>query len=224
MSDTNIKKECKMPAKSKTPQFSKSPVPLPPDLLNLPCIEAEPWVQVDAAPQFVEGPAFDRKGNLFVTLPAAGSVIKITPRKVKTTVFHDSHVHVTGSAFHKDGRLFIVCMSSELLVLDPDGKELARLYPKYKGKKMPMNDLVFDPQGRIYMTHFIGDVMKPTGGVFRISTDAKIVEPVVSEGLALPNGISLSPEGNSLWVGEVTRNRILLIRLLKDGVTFLEMK
>ncbi len=81
-----------------------------------------------------------------------------------------------------------------------------------------MNDLVFDKKGNIFITHFIGTVMEPAGGVFRISADAKTVQPVVLH-LASPNGVSLSPEGNVLWVGESARNSVLRIALQDDGVT-----
>jgi len=198
--------------------WSKSPVPLPPDLMNLPTIQAEPWLQVSTDNLFLEGPAFDRQGNFFITTPRAGYVFKITPRKKITTVFRDKNVSVCGSAFHQDGRLFIVCMSGEMLILNPDGSENYRFFPRYQGDKMPMNDLVFDSQGNIYVTHFVGSIVDPCGGVFRILAGTETVQPVV-EGLALPNGISLSPEGNVLWVAEVTRNRILRISLLEDGLT-----
>jgi lactonase len=60
--------------------------------------------------------------------------------------------------------------------------------------------------------------METTGGVFRISLDADNVQPVVLH-LASPNGISLAPEGNVLWVGESSRNSVLRVGLLKDGIT-----
>ena len=197
----------------------RSVMPLPPEVAGLPTIEAEPWFQVDPGPDLaLEGPAFDREGNLFVTAPFAGTVFKITPQKELSTVFVNEDVKVDGSAFHKDGRLFIVCLSGELLVMNPDGSDINYRHPTYEGKPLSMNDLVFDPEGNIYVTDFIGTIAEPTGGVYRLSPDAEKVEPVLRH-LASPNGISLSPEGNMLWVGETTRNTVLRITLLPDGVT-----
>jgi lactonase len=205
--------------KGNTPEIRKSVVPLPPELAGLPIIEAEPWFQLDPGPEdFLEGPAFDRAGNLLVTSPSAGIVYKITPQKQMSVIFKDKNVQVNGSAFHRDGRLFIVCLTGELLTINPDDYRASFMYPKYQGKSLSMNDLVFDSKGNIYITDFTGTVMDPTGGVFRISSDAKTVQPVVLH-LASPNGISLSPEGNTLWVGESTRNAVLRIGLLEDGVT-----
>jgi lactonase len=203
--------------KSFSPRLSKNKMPLPPDLINLPVIEAEPWCQI-FPDIFLEGPAFDREGNLFITSPPNGLIFKITPRKKVNLIFNDPLIKVDGSAFHKDGRLFVVCLSGELLILNPDTGTIECLCPKYKGQKLCMNDLVFDPHGNFYVTHFTGTVNEPTGAVYLISPDAKIVHSIVQH-LASPNGISLSPEGNILWVAETTRNAVLRIDLLKDGVT-----
>jgi len=81
-----------------------------------------------------------------------------------------------------------------------------------------MNDLVFDSKGNLYVTDFTGDISNPTGGVYRFSSDFKTVQPVL-EHLAGANGISLSPQGNVLWVSESCRNTVLRIDLLPDGVT-----
>jgi len=205
--------------KSNMREIHHSPVPLPPDLAGLPVIEAEPWFQLDPGMDlFLEGPAFDREDNLFVTSPPVGTVFKITPQKQMSVIFDDKNVGVNGSAFHADGRLFIVCLTGEILVISPDGYKATSLYPMYQGKRLTMNDLVFDAKGNIYVTDFTGTIMEPMGGVFRISSDAETVQPVVLH-LASPNGISLSPEGNLLWVGESARNAVLRIALLEDGVT-----
>jgi lactonase len=194
-------------------------VPLPPELVSLPTIKAEPWFQVDPGPDlFLEGPAFDREGNLFVTSPPSGMIFKITPQRQVSTIFHQKDVTVDGSAFHKDGRLFGACLSGELLAMNPDGSNVTFMYPKYQGKALSMNDLVFDPKGNIYVTDFCGTIMEPTGGVYRLSSDATTVQPVLLH-LASPNGVSLSPEGNILWVAETTRNSVLRLALLEDGVT-----
>ena len=170
-------------------------LPLPPDLANLPTIEAEPWFQIVPSTNLtLEGPAFDKKGNLVVTVPAMGLVYKITPDKRQSTIFNDKKIIVDGSAFHKDGRLFVVCITGELLAINVDDKRVTCMFPKYQNKTLTMNDLVFDDKGNIYVTDFTGTTMDPTGGVYRLSSDAQIVQPVLQH-LASPNGISLSPRG-----------------------------
>lgn len=205
--------------KNTATKVQKSPVPIPPELVNLPTIEAEPWFQIDPGSNaLLEGPSFDRKGNLFVTCCSLGLVFKITPQKQLSTIFDDKKVIVDGSAFHRDGRLFIVCITGQLLIMNTDNNQATFVYPEYQGKNLAMNDLVFDSKGNIYVTDFKGTVMEPTGGVFRLSPDGTTVQPVLLH-LASPNGVSLSPEGNVLWIGESTRNAVLRIALLEDGVT-----
>lgn len=194
-------------------------MPIPPDLKNIPTIDAELWCEIDSDNEvFIEGPAFDRDGNLFVTAPPQGIVYRVDPQKHVSGIFKQEGVIVDGSAFHKDGRLFIACLSGELLIMDPDGSDINFMYPKYQDKPLAMNDLVFDNHGNIYVTDFKGTPVDPIGGVFRLSSDCQTVIPVLI-GLASPNGISITPEGNALWVGETTGNTVTRIALLKDGVT-----
>lgn len=197
----------------------KSIVPIPPELVSLPTINAEPWLQIEPDPTtFLEGPAFDRQGNLFLTSILDGRILKITPQKQVTTVFTNKNIQPAGCAFHKDGRLFVACMSGELIAMNPHGGNVKYIEAKYNGKPQRFNDLVFDRRGNLYVTDFTGTVSDPTGGVYRFSSDFKTVQPVIKR-LASANGISLSPEGNVLWVGETCRNAVLCIELLEDGVT-----
>ena len=111
--------------KTTTHNVHERSIPVPPELVNLPKIEAEPWLQLSPSTDvMLEGPAFDTKGNLFVTAPSKGLVYKIMPNKQLSTIFNDQKVIVDGSAFHKDGRLFIVCLSGELLIINPDTNPL----------------------------------------------------------------------------------------------------
>src|SRR5208337_1634261 len=71
-----------------------SVVPLPPDLSSLPTITAEPWLLIDPNPSVtLEGPSFDRQGNLFVTtVRNPGRVLKVTPQKQVTVVFESKEI------------------------------------------------------------------------------------------------------------------------------------
>lgn len=201
-----------------SPRKKKSQVPLPPELTKLPTIKAEPWVLVEDKPNtFLEGPAFDRQGNLFVSSIFDSRIFKITPNKKVTTILQQPGLLPDGIAIHKDGRLFIACLSGKIVAVNPDGTNLTYIEPKYNGKPVSANDLVFDSKGNFYITDFIGTVAEPTGGVYRFSADLTMVKPVI-EHLASANGIGIAPEGNVLWVSETCRNEILRIELLEDGI------
>ncbi|MFH1488795.1 MAG: hypothetical protein ABII06_07825, partial [Pseudomonadota bacterium] len=106
-------------------KITSSQVPLPPALSNLPIINVAPWLQIDPGPQtFLEGPAFDREGNLFVSSIFDSRILKITPDKKFTTIFKQDGLLPDGIAIHKDGRLFLACLSGKVATLNPDGTNL----------------------------------------------------------------------------------------------------
>lgn len=196
----------------------KSPVPLPPELLRLPTIKADPWVCVEDNPAtFLEGPAFDRQGNLFVSSIFDHRLLKITPKKKVSMILQQPGLLPDGIAIHKDGRLFIACLSGRVVTVHPDGTHLTDVEPKFNGRPASVNDLVFDQHGNLYVTDFTGTVADPTGGVYRYSADLTRIEPVLQH-LASANGVGISPEGNVLWVSETCRNEMLRIELLEDGI------
>ena len=201
------------------PRISTSVVPLPPSLTGLPTITAEPWVQIDAGPHiFLEGPAFDREGNLFVSSIFDSRILKITPEKKVTTIFSKEGLLPDGIAIHKDGRLFVVCLTGKIIAINPDGSNLTYIEARYQGRPRSGNDLVFDSQGNFYVTDFTGTISDPTGGVYHFSADLKTVKPVI-ERLAMANGISLSPEGNVLWVSVTASNLLVRLQLQEDGIS-----
>ncbi|MBW2066743.1 MAG: SMP-30/gluconolactonase/LRE family protein [Deltaproteobacteria bacterium] len=197
---------------------SDSVVPLPPSLAGLPKLKVEPWLQVDPGDLFLEGPAFDREGNLFVSSIFDGRVLKITPDKKVTTVFKQEGLLPDGIAIHKDGRLFLACLSGKVVAVNPDGSDMTEIKVKYQGFPRSANDLVFDSKGNLYVTDFIGTAADPKGGVYWYSSDLKTIKPVFQD-LASANGIALFPQGNVLWVSETGRNAIHRLQLLEDGVT-----
>lgn len=200
------------------PVISKSVVPLPPSVRNLPVINVEPWLQVEPGDAFLEGPAFDRQGNLFVSSVFDSRILKITPDKKVSTVFKQDGLLPAGIAVHKDGRLFLACLSGKVAALNPDGTNFTVMDVKYQGAPRSGNDLVFDSKGNLYVTDFTGTAADPTGGVYWHSSDFKTIKPVFLN-LASANGVALSPEGNVLWVGEMNRNALHRLQLLDDGVT-----
>jgi len=203
----------------------KSVLPLPPELTLLPTIKAEPWVMVDSDTSvYLEGPAFDRQGNLFVSWIFDSRIFKITPNKKVTTILTAPGLLPDGIAIHKDGRLFVACLSGGVVTLNPDGSNLTHLP---SGKPTMGNDLVFDnSNGNLYVTDFTGTVADPTGGVYLFSSSSNYtaVEQVIG-GLAAANGVGIAPPGNvpsggnTLWVSETGRNELLYIELLGDGIS-----
>jgi lactonase len=196
----------------------RSVVPLPPAEKTLPVIQTEPWLKVEDGEAFLEGPAFDRQGNLFITSLFDSRVLKITPDKKVSVIFKQDGLLPDGIAIHKDGRLFLACLSGKVAAVNPDGTNLTVIEPKCEGCPRSANDLVFDSQGNLYVTDFTGNASEPTGGVYWFSSDFKTVKPVFRN-MASANGVGLDPSGKVLWVSETCRNWLHRLELMEDGFT-----
>jgi lactonase len=208
-------------------EFSISSMPLPPSEALLHPIKAEPWLRMDAKDVFLKGMAFDRDNNLLVMAAYPGtvnksmagrvdrSILRITPRKAITSVIDQHGVRMCDHAIHKDGRIYIACLTGELLVVNPDGSDLRPITARWKGKPEKLSDLTFDSNGNLYVTDFTGYSGNPTGGVYRWSPDCQSVEPLMPN-LATPNGIAFTPDETSLWVSCSLANEIFHLALHED--------
>lgn len=128
----------------------------------------------------------------------------------------------SGLGFLPDGRLLVVSVGERrLLRLDPEElHEVADLSALVAGEP---NDMVVDAQGRAY----IGDTgAPPMGGPI----DAAPVKPanivlvtpdgnarIVAEGLAVPNGLAIHPNGQTLVTAESGANRLTAFTIRPDG-------
>lgn len=207
------------------------PDPLPENEARLPQIKAEPWLQVDPGSVVLKGMAFDRQNNLFVIAsylsPNAGpndrglgsrldrAILRITPGKQISTVFKSHGPRLCDHAFHKDGRIFIVCLTGELIVIRPDGSSRTTISSRWNGKPEELSDLTFDKHGALYVTDFTGKPGNPTGRVYRWSPDFATVEPFGPK-LVSPNGIAFTRDEGSLWVSCSFDKKLVQLNLSAD--------
>jgi SMP-30/gluconolaconase/LRE-like protein len=101
---------------------------------------------------FLDGPSFDRAGNLyFVDIPF-GRIFRITPRgEWELVTQYDGWPN--GLKVHKDGRMFIADYRRGLMVLDPGaGKAEPVLETAYSERFKGLNDLHFAFNGDLYFT------------------------------------------------------------------------
>jgi lactonase len=199
---------------------TRGPVPIPPSERNLQTVAAEPWFKVSDKRMVLEGPAFDRDGNLIFCDVSGSRVLRLTPDKHLSVVVTEKQVSPGGIAIHKDGRIFIAAINlvektGTIIAVKPDGTDRQTIVPLEAGY-MP-NDLVFDGDGGLYFTDFRGTSTDPKGGVYYVSPDFKSITPVLPH-LAMANGVALSPNGKVLWATESGRNLLHRVELL-DAAT-----
>lgn len=183
--------------------------PLPASERNLPTVTAEPFFKVSDGILALEGPAFDRRGNLLFVDVYGGRVLCLSPERQLSTLHTDVTLGPAGIAIHQDGRIFVAGVgdfkAGSVIALDGDGRHPKVIVPASAGY-VP-DDLVFDGQGGFYFTDFQGTATQPLGGVYYVSPDFKTITAVLPR-MAAANGVALSQDGKVLWATEFCGGRL----------------
>jgi lactonase len=199
-------------------------VPIPAWERDLPTAVAEPYFKVSDSAMPLEGPSFDRDGNLLFLDIYNGRVLRLSPDRQLTTVYTEEHLHPAGIAVHKDGRIFVAAVGTinsegyfangSVITLDTDGTNRRTIVPPDLGHVV--DDLVFDNEGGFYFTDFRGTATDPVGGLYYVPPDHKTVKPVLPK-MCGANGVALSPDGKVLWATEYFANRLHRMDLKAPG-------
>jgi len=192
--------------------------PIPLSEQQLATTMAQPYYQVSEKAFGLEGPAFDRQGNLLFVDIYEGRILRLTPDLQLSTMFADKSLHPAGIAIHQNGQIFIAGLgdytAGRIVALDADGSNPRTILPESAGY-VP-DDLVFDANGGMYFTDIQGTSTKPTGGVYYLSADAKTVTPILPN-MAAANGVALSQDGRILWATEFSAGRLHRVDLNAQG-------
>jgi sugar lactone lactonase YvrE len=129
----------------------------------------------------------------------------------------------SGLGFNADGSFLVASTHDRHLYrCAGDTKELfADLSPLYRGG---LNDMFVDGHGRAYVSAFPEPVLGPDDGshladpvipLFLVQPNGQI--EIAAEGLQIPNGIGLTPDGSTLVVAETLGNRLTAFTVADDG-------
>jgi gluconolactonase len=177
---------------------------------------ADPNRQGAEVDSFLEGPSFDRAGNLyFVDIPF-GRIFRITTRgDWELVTEYDGWPN--GLKFHKDGRIFIADYRRGLMVLDlPTGKVEPQLETAYSEGFKGLNDLHFAANGDLYFTdQGQTGIADPTGRVFRLRANGALDR--LAANVPSPNGITLNTKDNQVYVAVTRAQQIWRLPLMADG-------
>lgn len=205
------------------PQIPK--MPLPPSLASLPTVEAKVKYRIanGRSRPSIEGPCFDRAGNLYVchTVAPCMTVKKITPDGVITDFFKYDKGMLVATAVHKDGRIFGAdFVNGVFVVISPEGELLDEIKVTLpEGGSAQCDDMTFDREGNLYFTDFNGTFAKRTGGVYKLSAESgyREITPILRN-IGAGNGISFSPDYSVLWVADTPLKQIYRIVLDENGL------
>lgn len=156
---------------------------------------------------YLEGPAFDRAGNLWCTDIPYGRIFRIDPHGSWTQVVQYEG-EPNGLKIHRDGRIFITDRQHGVMVMDPSGGKPEPFFTRPNTERFRgTNDLFFGPDGSIYFTDpgrsHLGD---PTGRVFRLHPEGRL--ELLVDNVPTPNGLVLDKSGANLLLG-VTRGNCI---------------
>ncbi len=165
--------------------------------------------------EFPEGPRW-REGKLWFSDMQAYRVMTVDLLGNAEVVL-EMPGNPSGLGWLPDGRLLVVSMSDRrLLRLDPDGlTEVADLSAL---ASYTCNDMVVDKKGRAYVGNFgfdhINEPMKPAE-IILVTPDGDA--RIVADGLAFPNGTVITPDDQTLIVGETYGGRLTAFDIQPDG-------
>lgn len=167
---------------------------------------------------FLEGPAFDRDGNLFCVDIPYGRVLKVSPEG-GFTVVAEYDGWPNGLKIHRDGRIYITDHRRGLVVLDPSTGTTEVLLDRVRREGLKgVNDLIFARNGDLYFTDQGQTGMQDaTGRVYRLRTDGNI--DCLIDTVPSPNGLALSPDEKTLYVAVTRANQVWRLPLHPDGTT-----
>ncbi len=177
---------------------------------------SDPNRQGAAVDSFLEGPSFDRKGNLYCVDIPFGRIFRIDPRgEWELVVQYDGWPN--GLKIHKDGRIFVCDYKRGLMVLDPKrGVIEPALETAFSEGFKGLNDLHFADNGDLYFTDQgqsgIGD---PTGRVYRLRANGELQRLV--DNAPSPNGITLNAKNSQVYVAVTRAQQIWRLPLMAGG-------
>lgn len=168
---------------------------------------------------FLEGPSFDRAGNLYVVDVPWGRVFRISPSgEVDLACEYDGEPN--GLKVHRDGRIFITDFRHGLMQFDPDSGSVTSVIGRlgiehFRG----VNDLFFAENGDLYFTdQGHSGLHDPSGRVYRLAGERDL--EIVLERIPSPNGLAFSPDESTLYVCVTRDNAVWRVPLLPSGEAY----
>ena len=168
------------------------------------------------ARSLLEGPSFDRDGNMWCVDCPNGRIFKIT----RDGVFHlvaDYDGWPNGLKIHRDGRIFVADYKNGIMLLDPvNGKVEPWLVRAGLERFKAVNDLFFGQNGDLYFTdQGLTGLHDPTGRVFRVRPDGRVT--CLLDNVPSPNGLVMNHAENILYVAVTRGNNIWRVPFVRNG-------
>lgn len=153
----------------------------------------------------IEGPAFDKAGNLYVVNFSKDGTIGLVKPDGAVSLFVTLPQGSTANSiqFDSKGCMFLADFTGHnVLKLDPKTKEVT--VHAHSDKFNQPNDLCINKKNQLFASD--PNWKQSTGQIWRIDPDGKAT--LLVEGMGTTNGIELSPDEKTLYVNESVQRRV----------------
>jgi gluconolactonase len=194
--------------------------------------EISEWARVQLhgaeTPVFLEAPAFDSEGHLWVADIPWGRLFRIAPDgAVELGGEYDGWP--TGMKFLADGRLLIADHKRGMMLFDPGSGRTEPWFERYQLEPFKgCNDIAVARNGDLYFTdQGQSGWQSPTGRLYRVRSGSGRLE-LLLDNLPSPNGLVLNKAESALYLAVTRANAIWRVGLHADGTigkvgTFVQM-
>jgi len=165
---------------------------------------------------FLEGPSFDREGNLYCVDIPYGRIFRVSPDGTFDVVCtYDGQPN--GLKIHKDGRIFVADNKNGIMLLDPRSGEIRPfldmgLHERFRGP----NDLIFASNGDLYFTdQGQTGLQNPAGCLYRLRADGQLDR--LLDNVPSPNGLVLDASEQTLYLAVTRANAVWRVPLNLTG-------
>lgn len=179
-----------------------------------PVRETADWVPEGTFTSGIEGPATDKAGTVYaVNYGKEGTIGYVNPDGS-----HGCFVELpegstgNGIRFGADGQMYVADYTGHaILRICPATKEIRTWV--YEPRMFQPNDLSMAPNGMLYASD--PDWPRATGQIWLIRRDGESL--LLETGMGTTNGIEVSPDGKTLYVGESAQLKVWAYTIRPDG-------
>ncbi|MDP6373293.1 MAG: SMP-30/gluconolactonase/LRE family protein [Vicinamibacterales bacterium] len=182
---------------------------------DAPLFVATPLTEANSFTSGIEGPACDVDGTVYaVNFARQGTIGRVTADGAAELFAELPEGSIgNGIRFGPDGQLFVADYPQHNVLTIDRATRVIRVHAHDATMNQP-NDLSIVPDGTLYASD--PNWAEGTGQLWRIGPDGEATR--LAEGMGTTNGIDVSPDGRTLYVGESAQRRILAIDLTDAGL------
>lgn len=162
----------------------------------------------------IEGPAFDKKGNLYVVNFQKDGTIGLVKPDGSVELFVDLPEGSTANSiqFGRDGTMYLADFTGHNILAIDMATKVVSVFAHNERFNQP-NDLCIDRRNRLYASD--PSWKASTGQIWRIDPNGTMV--LLDSLMGTTNGIELSPNGRTLYVNESVQRIIWAFDVDKKG-------